>query len=198
MGRKSKADVRKKEILQHFYQVLIEEGFENASIAKIAKKMEVNPSLLIHYFQTKEEMVVDLVDFILNNYEERFTKQLESIETPQQRFDAVIDIMFGAEWLEISNRTVFYACYYLTTRHERILVRFRELYDTFENFLIEEAKSWIEHKIIPDHHDPKQVAELLIVMNEGTTYYEGIRRNKEAYLKRGAFIKNLVLTTLKN
>ena len=62
MGRKSKADVRKKEILEHFYIVLKQEGFENASIAKIANLMDVNPSLLIHYFKTKEEMVFAFVE----------------------------------------------------------------------------------------------------------------------------------------
>ncbi|MEZ4851774.1 MAG: TetR/AcrR family transcriptional regulator [Bacteroidia bacterium] len=53
MGRKSKAKIRRQEILSHFYEVIIEEGFEGASIGKIAKRMEVNPSLLIHYFSTK-------------------------------------------------------------------------------------------------------------------------------------------------
>ena len=60
MGRKSKAAVRKREILEHFYNILKEEGLEKASIAKVAKRMAVNPSLLIHYFKTKEAMTVAL------------------------------------------------------------------------------------------------------------------------------------------
>ena len=80
MGRKSKADVRKKEILEHFYIILRDEGFENASIAKIANIMDVNPSLLIHYFKTKEEMVVAFVSFLLGRYELTFKDQMIGAE----------------------------------------------------------------------------------------------------------------------
>ena len=38
MRKHKKAEVRKPEILENYYQVLIEEGFEGASIAKIAKR----------------------------------------------------------------------------------------------------------------------------------------------------------------
>ena len=83
MGRKSKAEERKKEILIHFYEVVKEDGFENASIAKIADRMDVNPSLLIHYFKTKEEMIVDLVDFLLNRY--NLDQHYEELETPTSK-----------------------------------------------------------------------------------------------------------------
>jgi len=53
MPRKNKANIRKREILEHFYEVLSNEGLEGASIAKIAKHMGVHPSLLMHYFKTK-------------------------------------------------------------------------------------------------------------------------------------------------
>jgi len=52
---KDKADIRKYEILVHFQHVFAKQGFEVASIAKIAKKMDVHPSLLTHYFSTKKE-----------------------------------------------------------------------------------------------------------------------------------------------
>ena len=51
--KKDGAPLRKREILEHFQQVLVEEGFEGASIGKIARRMGINPSLIIHYFSTK-------------------------------------------------------------------------------------------------------------------------------------------------
>ena len=53
MRKNLKAEIRKPEILENYYQVLIEEGFEGVSIAKIAKRMNIHPSLIIHYFKTK-------------------------------------------------------------------------------------------------------------------------------------------------
>lgn len=196
MGRKSKADVRKKEILEHFYQVLITDGFENASIAKIAERMEVNPSLLIHYFKTKEEMVVDLVDFILGRFEGFFAQHLEGIEEPKLRFERIIQMMFGVEWTQNIDHSVFYVCYYLSTRNPRILERFRAMYDRFEEFMQQEARRWIETGVLHAHLTPKGVVEYLLLLNEGMTYYEGIRKNPEAYAERGKMIQSLVLQTL--
>ncbi|MCH2044546.1 MAG: TetR/AcrR family transcriptional regulator [Saprospiraceae bacterium] len=194
MGRKSKADVRKKEILENFYHVLKDIGFENASIAKIADRMDVNPSLLIHYFKSKEAMVEDLVNFILDRFEAAFSQSLDGVETPQERFNHIISMIFGTEWLEVIDHSVFYACYYLKSRNEKILERFRVLYDRFSNFLEDEAKTWVEAGIVKGHQ-PTEIAEYLIVMNEGITFYHGIRQDKEAYARRAAYLKKVALAT---
>ena len=64
-----KADIRKPEILENFYHVLIEEGFEGASINKIARRMNIHPSLIIHYFKTKENLTIALADYLIEKYE---------------------------------------------------------------------------------------------------------------------------------
>ena len=61
MGRKSLSSIRKQEILEHFGEVMAREGIEGASIAKIAAHMRMHPSLIIHYFKNKDEMLLALV-----------------------------------------------------------------------------------------------------------------------------------------
>jgi AcrR family transcriptional regulator len=48
MRKNQKADRRKREILESYYQVLMEEGFEGASIGKLAQRMKIHPPLIIH------------------------------------------------------------------------------------------------------------------------------------------------------
>lgn len=194
MGRKSKADIRKKEILENFYHVLKDTGLENASIAKIADRMDVNPSLLIHYFKSKEAMVEDLVHFILNRFEHAFSVSLDGVEKPKRRFEHIINMIFGIEWLEVIDHSVFYACYYLKSKNQKILNRFQALYDRFSDFLVDEAKVWIELGIVSGY-SPREIAEYLIVMNEGITYYHGVRQDREAYVRRATFFKRLTLET---
>ena len=43
MRKNQKAEIRKLEILENYYQILIDEGFEGASIGKIAKRMHIHP-----------------------------------------------------------------------------------------------------------------------------------------------------------
>lgn len=195
MGRKSKADVRKKEILEHFYIVLKEEGFENASIAKIANLMDVNPSLLIHYFKTKEEMVVAFVEFLLGRYEVTFKEKMFNSEDPQERFDNTLNIMFSEDWLNFSEQTVFYACYYLSSRNVRIKVLFQQMYGKFKELLIPEALSWMKAGVIKEA-DPESVADYLIIMNEGLTYFDKLMSDPEGFKRRAKFLKASILKTL--
>ena len=107
MARKNKSLVRKKEILECFYQVIDQEGIENASFAKIAKLMDVNPSLLIHYFSNKEEMIIAMVDWLIERYQGDYMERLEAIEDPKDRLKFVIFGIFSKEWISLVDNNVF-------------------------------------------------------------------------------------------
>lgn len=196
MGRKSKADERKVEILGHFYEVMKEIGFENASIAKIADRMGVNPSLLIHYFKTKEDMVVEMVDFLLDRYETTYLTQIIEIEDPKERFEKVLNIVLGEDWMQMAgHHSVFYACYYLASRHQLIQERFQLMYNRFREVLEQEAKIWYENDVIKVA-DASFVADYLIMLNEGLTYMEGIYGDMNAFKIRAKKTRDLVYKSL--
>ena len=48
MKKRLNAEMRKPDILKHFFDLILEEGIEGASIGKVAKKMKIHPSLIIH------------------------------------------------------------------------------------------------------------------------------------------------------
>lgn len=195
MGRKSKAEVRKKEILENFYIILKEEGFENASIAKIANRMEVNPSLLIHYFKTKEEMVVAFVEKLLKQHKKNFKEKVSTADSPKNKLNQVLNILFSEEWLNFSDPTVFYACYYLSSRNERVRKRFKDMYASFREILIPQARSWMEAQIIREQ-SPEAVADYIIIMNEGLLYYDKLMSDPEGFSRRARYLKEAVMKTL--
>ena len=49
-----------------FYKLAKKEGLENASMAKTAEIIDMNPSLIVHYFKTKEYLVYGLIEYILD------------------------------------------------------------------------------------------------------------------------------------
>lgn len=75
----------KREILQSFCEVLSEEGLEEASIAKTADRNGTHPSLIIHYFSNKEEMIIALVYCILKMLKDTFLPGLEATQGPGER-----------------------------------------------------------------------------------------------------------------
>lgn len=198
MGRKSKSEVRKIEILTQFSLVIHEDGFENASIAKIADKMKINPSLIIHYFKSKDEMVIELVDFTLTKFEQLYLEKFQLLDDPGLRFETTINFLLCDECLISTEElhSVFYACYYLSTRNDTILKRFQKMYQQLKSTLVAEAKNWIEHKIIKNTN-PEEVAEYIIILHEGLIFYEGINKSKDEFKKRSRNIIEKTISVLK-
>jgi AcrR family transcriptional regulator len=89
MGRKSLKPVRQKGIIKAFYKVAQKEGLENASIAKVAGILEVNPSLVIHYFSTKQDLMHGLIEYILERYRLLYNPE-NGTSNPKQRLVKII------------------------------------------------------------------------------------------------------------
>ena len=173
MGRKSKALERRKEILEHFYDVILEVGFENASIARIAKRMDVNPSLLIHYFKTKEEMIKGLVDSLLKQHQQYFIAELDQIQDPMMRLTRVLDSTVAADHHEKRSPGPYYSCYALLFRDPEIRSRFKEAYQFLADSLTEELRRASDAGVIRVE-DPIRAAKVIISLSEGLYFCRGI------------------------
>jgi len=173
MGRKSKANIRKQEILYHFYEVIIEEGFEGASIAKIARKMEVNPSLIIHYFQTKDKMILGLIEYIIETYSSQILPDFSEVNDPTERWEDVVDVLSRIQWDTFIHTTVFYSAYTLGFRNAEIKEKFTELYQSVHEKLLHEILMAKEAGIIDVKH-PQQVSKLILSLIEGANFYQHV------------------------
>ena len=193
--KKDKADIRKHEILEHFQVVLAEQGFEGASIAKIAKKMDVHPSLLIHYFSTKEDMILELVDFILEQYETMALKKMKEMNNPKKRLTMLLDTIFGVDWISLVDSSSFYACYYLSFRNAEVKDRLAKLYKRFKEYLVNEINMCINEGLI-NESDPEKDADLIISLVEGLSFYRNIAGGKETYQELGNYLKEKALQML--
>ena len=117
-------------MLAAYYQVLKDEGLQGASIAKIAKRIDAPPSLLIHYFGTKEQMTIELVDYLLEEYRHGYGDRLAAIADPLERLIAILDTFFDPEYHQLLDDSVFYACFYLSLRHPAVRRGYAALYET--------------------------------------------------------------------
>lgn len=196
MARKNdRAPMRKREILEHFQQVLVEEGLEGASMAKIASHMGVNPALLVHYFKTKDDMIVELVDYILEKYETTFSKRIEKISNPSRRLKKNLDTMFSIDWISVVDTRVFYACYYLALRNPRVMERMQKMYSHFREYIAREIEFNMKSGVIPEA-DPEKDAELVIAVVEGLAFYRNVSGGNRTYKELGSYLKQRVVDML--
>lgn len=124
MGRKSLKEIRQKEIIEVFYRVAQREGMENTSIAKVAKQMDINPSLIMHYFKTKDELTNAFITYILDRYIHIFDVNY-STDDPFAQLEHVLDKLFSEHWNTLIDDSLFYSAYALTFRNERARIAFK-------------------------------------------------------------------------
>jgi AcrR family transcriptional regulator len=191
-----KAPMRKREILKHFRQVLVKEGIEGASMAKIASSMGIHPSLLVHYFKTKDDMIVELVDYILEQYEKLVKKRTNDVSDPHKRLNALLEMVFDVDWISQIDTREFNACYYLALRNARVMQRLRKMYNFFRETLSGELGRYMDMGIIPKG-DPEKSAEIIILCVEGLSLYRNIRGGEKKYHELGRDLKNLVMDMLR-
>ena len=170
MRKNINAETRKPEILENYYQVIIKEGIEGASIGKIAKRMNIHPSLIIHYFKNKNNMTVALADLLIEKYEAPEFLQFDNIQDMEQRFNALIDTVFSFEWSRTIDPGVHFGFYYLSFRHPEIRKRYKKMIRRFKNYLVRELEQYKNLGIIKIN-DTLKAADIIITLMEGLEFH---------------------------
>lgn len=169
-GRKRQnAEERKPAILKAFYEVIEAEGFENASVAKVAKQAEVHASLIIHYFGSKEKMVMALVDEVLHTYAALFARLPEGGE-PSERLERLLALIWSREWHDAASFSVVFSFLALSHRDPSVMDRVRNLYGHYRKYLLHQMALLSEAGVIRVD-DPTASAEALISLSEGSHYF---------------------------
>ncbi|MBN2203537.1 MAG: TetR/AcrR family transcriptional regulator [Thermoleophilia bacterium] len=172
MRRADRSQLRRREILAAYYETLVAEGLQGSSIAKIAKRLGVPPSLLIHYFGTKEQMTIELVDYLLESYREAYGDELAGIADPLARLRAVLDLLFSPEYHQLLDDRAFYACFYLSLTHPDVRRAFATLYEVSLSLVESTIAECMAAGDLPED-DPHELAVTLKALEEGYAFLIG-------------------------
>jgi AcrR family transcriptional regulator len=197
MRKNLKAEIRKPEILENYYQVLIEEGFEGVSIGKIAKRMNIHPSLIIYYFKTKENMTIELVDLLIKKYEAPEFLQFEHILDMEERFNALIDTIFSFDWSRTIDPGLHFGFYYLSFRNPKIRERYKAMIQRFRDYLVRELEVYKKEGIV-DVKDLKKAADVIVTVMEGLEFHAQFLAEGQPYENFAQSARNLVLAMLRD
>jgi AcrR family transcriptional regulator len=174
--KRQNAEVRKPDIVRNFYRVILEEGIEGASIGKVAKRMDIHPSLIIHYFQNKENLFIALVDYIIRKAGEVYRELIARSDDPGRRLRNLVEIFFSDAWYNLSDIGGDFAILSLSSREPLIDSRIKDMYALLKKLIVSEIEK-INAAGIINIRDPKRAAEIIISM------YEGYRHFKHFYIE---------------
>ncbi len=195
MRREEWARQRRREMLAAYYQVLKDEGLQGASIAKIAKRIDAPPSLLIHYFGTKEQMTIELVDYLLDEYRHGYGDKLAAIPDPRERLVAILDTFFDPEYHQLLDDSVFYACFYVSLRHPAVRKSYAALYETSLE-LVEGTISECMAAGLIGGDDAHELAVTVKALEEGYAFLIGGGADEAAKAEIGSALKKRALQLL--
>ena len=188
MGRKSLKEERQLEIIETFYKVAKKEGYENTSIAKIAKVMDINPSLISHYFETKEDLTYALIDHILERYLLIYTiKNMGEVTLAD--LQKTIEKLFSKKWNLLFDDGLFYTFYALAFREKKIKTKYKTILDSLRLALTAMIEQCNEKQLI-NVLSPKMAADLIFVLVDGAYFYLSLENDKKAYIERLDYYKN--------
>ncbi len=180
MSNTPKAETRKSEILEAYYQVIIENGIEGASIGKIARRMDIHPSLIIHYFKKKENLTVELLDLLIEKYEAPEFLDFNGIQDPGERFQKLMETTFSFEWSRTVDPGLHFCFYYLSFRNPEIRKRFRAMIKRFRNYLIKELTGFQESGVIRVD-DVRVAADYIVTLMEGLEFHAHFLADDEPF-----------------
>jgi AcrR family transcriptional regulator len=90
-GAASKGQVKQAEILAYSARVIAEEGYEKASIRKIASAMEMSISALYYYFTSKEELLFSIQYHAFDGLVQRLEEKLGGETDPERKLYVLIE-----------------------------------------------------------------------------------------------------------
>jgi|SRR5690606_3407051 AcrR family transcriptional regulator len=194
MGRNSLKDIRQKEIILAFYTVSKKIGLENASLARVASHMGINPSLIAHYFKTRDALFAGLIEFTLERYRDMYNINGGDFKTERQ-LRKLIDNLFSRRWNRLFDDGVFYSCYAYTYREKKIKKAFRALHDSLRNLLVDALKRAKANGVIKIQKE-EETAEIIFALIEGAYYYLGMVESKTVYDRKLRIMKKQAIELL--
>lgn len=129
MGRKSIAEIRRKEIVEAFFKVIAEKGLSKATIREVAEAAGCSQGMLHHYFTNKEELILEVLDYVTAAYTVDFMEGVSRHEAAADRLGFLISWFFNLDKFDIdwSRALMEFRAYAKTDR--RISEALREFYD---------------------------------------------------------------------
>jgi AcrR family transcriptional regulator len=191
------AALRKPEILEGYYNVLIEEGIEGSSISKIAKRLDIHSSLIFHYFQNKDNLTFELIELMIDKFKSVHLLKFEHIKDDEERFVALIDTIFSYQWSRTVDPGVHFGFYYQSFRDEKTLTRFRKMFSWLKGFLCDQL-IFFNSKGIIRVVDEEKAAEYIVTLMEGMEFHNQFLGNGQPFEIFAETAKKSVLTLLKN
>ncbi len=87
--------IRRRQLVEAAIDVIHEEGFDKATVVRIAQRAGVSSGIVHHYFASKDELLVAAMRGLLVELQRDIVQRQRAAASPWGRVTAIIDASFG-------------------------------------------------------------------------------------------------------
>jgi AcrR family transcriptional regulator len=163
---KQKQEKRRKEVSDAAWRVILREGLDRTSVRAIAQELGCTTGVVMHYFRTKDELMLFALDRVLARSTSQLSSSIESYEglgrlerllTESLPRDAKSEIGWKI-WLAFLGHAV---------GHPRLMVEHRNRYAQLRDFIIRELKELRSRNFLRSDVNLRLEASALIALIDG-------------------------------
>jgi len=192
MKKRQNAETRKPQIIKAFYETILEEGVEGASIAKVGKRINMNATLILHYFGNKENLTLECVNYTLFSYAKLIKRLRSKPDDPEERLMALLRTLWSKDYYEKVHIAASFSVIGISFRNDRIRQKMEDLYRFFKTFLVGELAELKDAGVIRVT-DVENTADILMTMVEGSRHFSHFFVSPE---ERETYHHHMILTAL--
>ena len=155
-----------REIMMATYRAMVEHGYSNLSIAKIADELGKTKASVYYHYDSKEELLVSFLDFVVDRFKRDFTGQHS--ENPDTALKNVIERLIPLELddEEFHGQVVLLELRSQTSRNEAFRERFTEINELLVGTIRDIVERGIETGVFRDV-EATRVAEHVVATVNG-------------------------------
>lgn len=118
--------VRRRQLIEATIQSISEVGFEQTTVARIARLAKVSPGIVHHYFGGKNELLEASMRELLEQFRASVVRALSGASAPRERVDALLDANFGDDQFQPSVVAAWLA-FWAQAQHTPALLRLQQI-----------------------------------------------------------------------
>ena len=162
MARKKIQEERKRQILEALHRCLQEKSFEKTSIKDIARKANVNHGVLHYYFSSKEDILLNYIDYVIEDYQSQLQEWLVTQDAAFSGHKVFVREIFSfinnKITLNKSLSRIFVEIWEIALYNEAVRVKLRQAYTRWIEELVAATSEHMEDKDLSLHVSIAMVA----------------------------------------
>jgi AcrR family transcriptional regulator len=168
-------DGTREEILAATYRALYKHGYSDLTVQRIGDEFEQSTSLLYYHYENKDELILEMLEFLLDAFEERLTAG--DITEPRDHLETFLEEMCDTA-TEQSHLEALLELRARATHEKQYQQHFNRSDRFFESYLSDVIRAGIEAGEFRDV-DPDAVATTLITFLNGIVLYHSMDDSEE-------------------